>query len=156
MKSRPRIITWRDFPQHHRQEKSGLLAVPEPFTISTGIQVTPKGEKEGRRRGRSYSPVSMARPARWLGGSLARAVAIAPTIEVHTFLVLAIQGSLLQIIHAKTFQGVRRPDDESDRVVHRLKQFLDDECFFSLLGGYHLFYTWRKKIRISLKIDFLI
>ena len=85
MKSRPRIITWRDFPQHHRQEKSGLLAVPEPFTISTGITVTQKGERgerEGRRRGRSYSPVSMARPARWLGGNLARAVAIAPTIEV--------------------------------------------------------------------------
>ena len=84
MKSRPRIITWRDFPQHRRQEKSGLLSVPEPFTISTGITVTPKGEREeGKRRGgRSYSPVSMARPARWLGGSLARAVAIAPTIEV--------------------------------------------------------------------------
>ena len=88
MKSRPRIITWRDFPQHHRQEKSGLLAVPEPFTISTGITVTQKGERgdereEGRRRGRSYSPVSMARPARYLGlGNLARAVAIAPTIEV--------------------------------------------------------------------------
>ena len=85
MKSRPRIITWRDFPQHHRQEKSGLLAVPEPFTISTGITVTQKGERgerEGRRTGRSYTPVSMGRPARWLGGNLARAVAIAPTIEV--------------------------------------------------------------------------
>ena len=29
-----------------------------------------------------HSPVSMARPARWLGGNLARAVAVAPTIEV--------------------------------------------------------------------------
>ena len=59
MKSRPRIITWRDFPQHRRQEKSGLLEVPEPFTISTGITVTQKGERgarEGRRSGRSYSP----------------------------------------------------------------------------------------------------
>ena len=86
MKSRPRIITWRDFPQHRRQEKSGLLSVPEPFTISTGITVTPKGEEtEGRKRGgRAYTPpVSMARPARWLGGNLARAVAIAPTIEVY-------------------------------------------------------------------------
>ena len=59
MKSRPRIITWRDFPQHRRQEKSGLLEVPEPFTISTGITVTQKGERGargGRRSGRSYSP----------------------------------------------------------------------------------------------------
>ena len=60
MKSRPQIITWRDFPQHRRQEKSGLLEVPEPFTISTGITVTQKGERgtarEGRRSGRSYSP----------------------------------------------------------------------------------------------------
>merc|ERR1712088_40290 len=106
MKSRPQIITWRDFPQDRRQEKSGLLEVPEPFTISTGITVTQKGEREareGRRKGRSYSPVSMARPARWLGGNLARAVAIAPTIE-----------------------GERRPDDETDRVVHRGGRFINN------------------------------
>ena len=37
-----------------------------------------------------HSPVSMARPARWLGGNLARAVAVAPTIEVLIVVVILI------------------------------------------------------------------
>ena len=80
----PLLITKHDF-QNQRQEKSAP-AVPAPFTISTGLTVTERREQERReeegRRGRSFSSYSSGRPARWLGGSLARAVAGAPIVEV--------------------------------------------------------------------------
>ena len=47
----------------------------------------------------------MARPARWLGGNLARAVAVAPTIEVLIVVVILI----VAVAAAPTFEVFMTP-----------------------------------------------
>ena len=48
---RPRIITKYDFMQTRQEKSAPSLAVPAPFTISTGLTVTEKEQEEARRRG---------------------------------------------------------------------------------------------------------
>ena len=48
---RPRIITKYDFMQTRQEKSAPSLAVPAPFTISTGLTVTEKEKEEARRRG---------------------------------------------------------------------------------------------------------
>lgn len=96
---RPRLITKYDFLQT-RQQKAGPIGVPPPFTVSTGLTVAQNEEQN--RRGRAFS---YGRPAR--SGLFGRSLA------------LAVEG-------APTIQGVRRPDDETDRVVHRGGRFINN------------------------------
>ena len=48
---RPRIITKYDFMQTRQEKSAPSLAVPAPFTISTGLTVTEKEQEAARRRG---------------------------------------------------------------------------------------------------------
>jgi len=99
---RPRIITKYDFLRP-RGKKSHLDLPPE-FVVSTGLTVTQKEQEQAssQRSGRSQKLFG-SRQAKTNFVNLAEAVKSAPVIK-----------------------GVRLPDDETDRVVHRNGRFINN------------------------------
>lgn len=100
--SRPRIITKYDFM--NTRDKKSHLDLPPEFVVSTGLTVTEQKQNEAssQRSGRSQKLFG-SRQAKTNFVNLKEAVAAAPLVN-----------------------GMRLPDDESDRVVHRNGRFINN------------------------------
>jgi len=101
-RTRPRIITKYDFI--NTRDKKSHLEVPPPFVVSTGLTVTQREQNQASpyRTGRSQKLFG-SRQAKTNFVNLKEAVAAAPLVD-----------------------GVRVPDDASDRVVHRNGRFINN------------------------------
>jgi len=101
-RTRPRIITKYDFMSS--RDKKSHIELPPEFVVSTGLTVTQQKQNEApsQRSGRSQR-IFGSRQAKTNFVNLKEAVAAAPLVN-----------------------GVRLPDDESDRVVHRNGRFINN------------------------------
>jgi len=101
-RSRPRIITKYDFM--NTRNKKSHLEVPPEFVVSTGLTVTQQKQNEAasQRSGRSQK-VYGSRQAKTNFVNLKEAVEAAPLVN-----------------------GVRLPDDDSDRIIHRNGRFINN------------------------------